>query len=196
MWCKNHWAQLQLKALEIQHFTWGCFFMYKTNTNTGNTSEGCSKKNYDSLKKKKKKSPWGKLALQNSERGDVSSSLQGIEGDIYILQPCSESDLEIPTAKTLSQPISLQISRSPSFDYESLRKCLHSWVFPVSAVNFFLTFFLLLVLETDFLYLHQFLFLSVQFLEVSHEELHYQLCLHQVDDIRSHVIFITGKAPL
>lgn len=61
---------------------------------------------------------------------------------------------------------------------------------------FFLTFFLLLVLETDFLYLHQFLFLSVQFLEVSHEELHYQLCLHQVDDIRSHVIFITGKAPL
>lgn len=31
----------------------------------------------------------------------------------------------------------------------------------------FLTSFLLLVLETDFLYLHQFLFLSVQFLEVS-----------------------------
>lgn len=34
----------------------------------------------------------------------------------------------------------------------------------------FLTFFLLLVLETDFLYLHRFLFLSVQFLEVSHED--------------------------
>lgn len=39
-------------------------------------------------------------------------------------------------------------------------------MFPVSVVNFFffLPFFLLLVLETDFLYLHQFLFLSVQFL--------------------------------
>lgn len=141
MWCKNHWTQLQLKALEIQHFTWGCFFMYKMNTNTGNTLEGCSKKIMTPQKKKKKKCPWGKLALQNSERGDVSSSLQGIEGDIHILQPCSESDLEIPTAKTLSQPISLQISRSPSFDYESLRKCLHSWVFPVSAVNFFFNVF-------------------------------------------------------
>lgn len=44
---------------------------------------------------------------------------------------------------------------------------------PVSAVNFFFEkrfFLLLLVLETDFLYLHQFLFLSVQFLEDSHEE--------------------------
>lgn len=50
----------------------------------------------------------------------------------------------------------------------------------------FLNVFLLLVLETDFLYLHQFLFLSVQFLEVSHEDFTVNFCLHQVDDIKSH----------
>lgn len=56
----------------------------------------------------------------------------------HIIEPPSRSDVG-NTRRSLS--IALKISRSPSFDYESLRKCLHSRVFPVSAVNFFLTFF-------------------------------------------------------